>query len=143
MPSTSLICIVNNEKETRSTLPRTSSSSARRRCTSRIPILMASPHHSIRSQSTLISSPTATLRSRSLRSRSTRLMTPSSIIVTKARESVSECSDTESHKWLSLEKGEQVRVLSIRGDLSRCCRIHSRHGFVLNGIVPTHKLDLY
>lgn len=87
----------------------------------------------------MISNPNLTLRSKSLNLRSTRLMTPNPIIVTRVRESVNE----SSQKWLPLDKNEQVRVLSIRGDLSRCCRLRSRHGFILNGTVPTHKLDLH
>jgi hypothetical protein len=51
----------------------------------------------------------------------------------------------KSQRLLSLQNGERVRVLSVRGAVARCCRLHlPRRGILtlMNGAVPTQFLDL-
>lgn len=106
-----------------------------------------------RSRSTLPPSPgckttplgTSGLRSRSsLRSIDGREYTPLRVIA-QVREPVGQKGYSEVgrvKRWLPLEAGEKVKILSIRGPWSRCCRLHSRHGVIMNGVVPTRTLDL-
>ncbi|KAH7726831.1 RUN domain-containing protein [Aphelenchoides avenae] len=52
---------------------------------------------------------------------------------------------TRKQRLLPLQPGERVRVLSVRGPWTRCCRLHMpRKGLLtlMNGAVPTQFLDL-
>jgi hypothetical protein len=44
--------------------------------------------------------------------------------------------------YLPVKPGEQVRILSMRGPMSRCCRIQMRHDLISNGLLPTRNLKL-
>ncbi|KAK0424213.1 hypothetical protein QR680_008549 [Steinernema hermaphroditum] len=103
--------------------PSTSASSSlmtvhspRRRCYSRIPVLLPRPRLSSSkgASAALESSPIASV-----------------------------ISDLSAPGLLPVDKGERVRVLSTRGPFSRCFRMHRKTDRVMQGLIPTSNLIVH
>ncbi|PIO67127.1 hypothetical protein TELCIR_11139 [Teladorsagia circumcincta] len=65
-----------------------------------------------------------------------RTLSPMATAAITASPLASVIADLCEPGLLVVSRGERVRVLSRRGDVARCCRVHRRRDVVSTGIVP-------
>jgi hypothetical protein len=127
--------------------PSSSSTSGTMR-RSRIPVLASRSVSRTRSRSVLHSDMPACSQVMPFsdgRYRSRSITAPLARVTNNVFDSGANEAADKSQRLLSLQNGERVRVLSVRGAVARCCRLHlPRRGILtlMNGAVPTQFLDL-